>query len=219
MHALPLRQDDTFYPESDGQPMGETEIHVDEILYLRQAFKRRFIDAADVYVGGNLFLYYRRGDPTAVLCPDVMVVRGVPKKPRRRTFKVWEEGEVPCLVIEVTSVSTRGRDHEIKKTCYASLGVEEYFLYDPLGHALSPQIQGFRLVGSRYQTATLEPDGSLVSHTTGVTLRMEGQEIRLVETATGHPFPRDEELDAALEAAEEEISRLRHQLERRSKEE
>jgi len=224
MHAIPLRQDDTFYPESDGQPMGETEIHRDEIFYLIEALKRRFADAADVYVGGNLFLYFKRGDPGAVLCPDVMVVRGVPKKPRRRIFKLWDEGKAPCLVIEVTSDSTSSRDHEAKKPRYASLGIEEYFLYDPLGEGPRPQLQGFRLVKGRYQPAALEPDGSLVSRTTGVALRMEAQGIRVVETATGHAFRRTEELAvdlqaeaAARRAAEDEISRLRRELEKYSK--
>jgi len=212
MHAIPLRHDETFYPESDSQPMGETEIHRDEIIYLIEAFKRRFVDAADVYVGGNLFLYFRQGDPAAVLCPDLMVVQGVPKKPRRRIFKLWEEGEAPCLVIEVTSDSTSSRDHEQKKTQYARLGVEEYFLYDPLGDASSAHLHGFRLVQGRYRRAALEPDGSLVSHTTGVTLRMEEQGIRLVETATGRAFRRTEELAADLATAEEELSRLRREL-------
>jgi Uma2 family endonuclease len=182
-------------------------------------------------VGGNLFLYFRQGDPAAVLCPDVMVVQGVPKKPRRRIFKLWEEGEAPCLVIEVTSESTSSRDHDQKRTQYAKLGVEEYFLCDPLGGAVSTQLQGFRLVQGRYRRAALEPDGSLVSHTTGVTLQMEEQGIRVVETATGRACRRTEELAADLEeaeetaareaaarrAAEEEISRLRRELEKYSK--
>jgi Uma2 family endonuclease len=232
MHAIPLRHDDVFYPESDGQPMGETEIHRDEIVYLIEAFKKRFQKADDVYVGGDLFLYYRPGDPKQVVCPDVMVVQGVPKLPMRRTFKLWEEGEAPCLVIEVTSESTQGKDFAGKKDLYERLGIEEYFLYDPLAERI-PQIQAFRLADDgRYQPVAPEPDGSLVSDTTGVTLRMEGDRIRMLETATGRPFRRIAELDADLERAEKaaaqekaarhaleaEIAHLRGELERRSKE-
>jgi Uma2 family endonuclease len=231
MHAIPLRQDDVFYPESDGLPMGETELHRDEIIYLIEAFQQRFRGEPNVYVGGNLFIYYRRGDLQAVICPDVMVVRGVPKLPSRRTFKLWEEGEAPCLVIEVRSDSTQGKDFAGKKALYESLGIEEYFLYDPLA-LRSPQIRGFRLADDgRYQPAAPEPDGSLASHTTGVTLRLEGQLTRMVETATGEPFLRTEEKDSALAEAnriaarerearlalEDEIARLRRELERRSK--
>jgi Uma2 family endonuclease len=245
MHAIPLRHDDVFYPESDGLPMGETELHRDEIVYLIDAFKKRFQADPNVYVGGNLFLYYRHGDPRDVICPDVMVVQGVPKLPLRRTFRLWEEGEAPCLVVEVRSDSTAGNDFNSKKALYESLGIEEYFLYDPLAVRI-PQIQGFRLANDGcYQPVDPELDGSLVSQTTGVTLRLEGQLVRAVETATGQPFLRTPETDAALAetkeiaarqrealaeakriaarerearvALEDEVARLRRELERRSK--
>src|SRR5437868_2476736 len=158
MHAIPLRHDDVFYPESDGQPMGETELHRDEIVYLIEAFKKHYQDEANVYVGGNLFLYYRRGDPRDVICPDVMVVQGVPKLPLRRTYRLWEEGEAPCLVIEVRSDSTEGNDFNSKKALYESLGIEEYILYDPLA-VRKPQIQAFRLAyDGLYQPMDPEPD-------------------------------------------------------------
>ncbi|HEX3528866.1 MAG TPA: Uma2 family endonuclease [Thermoanaerobaculia bacterium] len=198
MHAIPLRHDDVFYPESDGQPMGETELHRDEIVYLIEALQERFEEEADIYVGGNLFLYYREGDPRKVICPDVMVVRGVPKLPLRRTFQIWEEGEVPCLVVEVSSDSTQGNDFNSKKDLYEHLGIDEYFLYDPLA-IRDPQLQGFRLADDgHYQPADPGPDGSLVSHTTGMTLRLEGERIRVVETTTGRRFLRDAELRREL---------------------
>jgi Uma2 family endonuclease len=242
MHAIPLRYDDVFYPESDGQPMGETQIHLHEIVYLIEAFEKRFQAADDVYVGGDLLLYYRQGDPKKVICPDVMVVQGVPKLPMRRTFKLWEEGEAPCLVIEVSSESTQDKDFGSKTALYERLGVEEYLLYDPLAERI-PQIQAFRLTDDgqyhRYQPVDPEPDGSTVSHTTGVTLFMEGDRIRMIETATGRPFLRIEEMgtkleaqEQALEAArkavaqerearlslEDEVDRLRRELKRRSQE-
>jgi Uma2 family endonuclease len=238
MHAIPLQHDDVFYPESDGLPMGETELHRDEIIYLIEAFQEHFQSDGNVYVGGNLFLYYRRGDPRDVICPDVMVVQGVPKLPMRRIYKLWEEGEAPCLAVEVRSDSTQGNDFNSKKALYESLGIEEYFLYDPLA-LRKPKIQGFRLADDgRYQPVAPEPDGSLVSRTTGVTLRLEGQRIRMLETATGQPLLRTTEKSAALaearqaaarerEAAtrekearlalEDEIARLRRELEQRSK--
>ena len=217
MHAIPLRQDDVFYPESDGQPMGETELHRDEIVYLIEAFKERFEEETDVYVGGDLFLYYRQGDPKAVICPDVMVVRGVPKLPLRRTFRLWEEGEAPCLVVEVSSDSTQGNDFASKKALYERLGIEEYFLYDPLA-TRDPQLLGFRLADDgRYRSVAAGPQGSLASQTTGVTLRMEGERVRAVETATGRLFQRIPEMRKARLALEEEVARLRREVDRLSK--
>jgi Uma2 family endonuclease len=212
-----------FYPESDGQPMGETELHRDEIVYLIEAFRERFEADTGVHVSGDLFFYYRQGDPKSVVCPDVMVIPGIPPG-QRRTYKLWEEGKVPCLVVEVTSESTVQEDLTRKKALYEHLGVEEYVLYDPLAEALNPPIQGFRLAAGRYLKVSPEADSSLVSRTTGVTLRMEGERIRLVETATGRLLRRPEELRADLRreaaarrALEEEIARLRDELEHRRK--
>ncbi|HEV2856133.1 MAG TPA: Uma2 family endonuclease [Thermoanaerobaculia bacterium] len=213
MSAIPF-QKEIFYPESDGEPMGETGIHVKETMYLIQALEERFRAEPDVYVCGDMFLYFVEGDPRSVVSPDVFVVKGVPKT-GRRVYKFWEEGgRGPCFVIEVTSDSTRKEDLVNKKALYERLGVEEYMLYDPLGEYLTPRIQGYRLVNGRYQPIRLEPDGSLVSLSTGVTFRVEGEEIRAVETASGEPILRYAELEARRRALEDEIARFRAELER-----
>jgi Uma2 family endonuclease len=218
MAAIPLRQRDPIdYPESDGKPMAETEVHLDEMFYLIMAFKEHFQDAADVHVGGNLLFYYVEGDPRACTAPDCFVVRGSDQA-QRRTWKLWEEGKVPCLVAEVTSRSTRGEDLKHKKGLYERLGVEEYILYDPLAEYLSPPLQGFQLVAGHYQPLPLAPDGSLASRT-GVTLRIEDGRVRIRNTVTAEPYLRVEEKNEARRteaetrrALEEEISRLREEL-------
>lgn len=216
MTAIPLQRD-IHYPESDGKPMAETDLHRDEMYDLIKALERRYRDAPDVYVSGNLFLYYVKGDPRAVVAPDVFLVKGVPKR-KRRIYKLWEEGRRPSLVIELTSDSSQDEDLTKKKTCYERLGVEEYFLHDPYQDYLDPSLQGFRLVHSRYQRIAPEADGSLRSLTTGLLLRTEGQKLRLVDAATGEPLPWDEELHAQLEqeraarrSLEQELSRLRRE--------
>jgi putative restriction endonuclease len=75
-------------------------------------------------------------------------------------------------VIEVTSRDTRSDDLGRKKDCYVRLGVEEYFLHDPLREYLKPALQGFRLVAGRYEPIAPAADGSLASHVTGLTLRV-----------------------------------------------
>jgi Uma2 family endonuclease len=201
MAVLPL-QHDIDYPESDGSPLGETDLHRDEIVDLVYALRQRYLDVPDVYVAGNLFIYTVRGDRSAVICPDVFLVKGVPKGPRR-TYRLWEEGQPPALVIEVTSASTRYEDTVEKKEKYARLGVEEYFLFDPLDEYLSPQLQGFRLAGERYWPIELENDVSLNSRVTGLRLQVEdSQRLRLFDLATGQPLPRTEEEAVARRAAE-----------------
>lgn len=211
MTAIPFRRE-VHYPESDGKPMGETEIHIREIMYLFQALNEHLRSESNVYVGADLLLYYVEGNPKAVVVPDVFVATGV-SRGQRRIYKLWEEGRPPCLVIEVTSDSTRNEDLVKKKSLYERLGVDEYILHDPLGDYLKPSLQGFRLVKGSYQSMPLE-DGAIRSRTTKATFRVEGQRLRLVDTATGRAIPSNEEVREAHRVAEAELSRLRAELER-----
>lgn len=201
--ALPLQQDDEdFYPSSDGKPMAESDLHLDEMVYLITALKDRYQDVPDIYVAGNLLLYFIRGDRKACLAPDVFVVKGVPKR-KRKSFLLWKEEHGPCFVIEVTSESTRAEDIETKRDRYERMGVEEYFLHDPLGEYLNPPLQGYRIEAGRYRRISPEPDGSLVSWTTGLRLRREGEHLRLVDLATGRPLPSFQEVQKAYQEVQE----------------
>jgi Uma2 family endonuclease len=215
MTAIPL-EDAIYYPESDGEPMAETELHLEELVYVWQALKERFADEPDVFVGANLFLYFRRGEPSAVVAPDGFVVRGVPKllagNRRRRKYLLWEEGQAPCFVLETTSESTQDQDRKSKRDIYEQLGVDEYFLFDPLGDYLSPRLQGFRLVGRRYRPLRPRPDGSLLSQSTGVVFRPDGVQLRLSDAVTGAPLLRKEEEAEARRRAEV----ARHQAEEKA---
>lgn len=222
MAAIPL-QDDVYYPESDGKPMGETQVHREEMAYLVDALGHWYGADPDVHVGGNLFLYYVKGMPNYSVCPDVFIVKGVPKEPPRRTYKVWEEGKVPDLVVEVTSDSSQDEDTDFKKSLYERLGIDEYILFDPFGDYLVPRLQGFHLSGGQYWQSRTEPDGSLLSRTTGLRFRVHGERIQVIDPATGAAIPRDEEVrkellreraarreaEARAAALEEELARLR----------
>jgi Uma2 family endonuclease len=200
MGAMPL-QHDYDYPESDGQPMAETSYHWNVMVDTAQALTSWYKDVPDVWVGSNLFMYYKQRTPG--IAPDVLVVRGVAKGDRR-TFKVWEEGgHAPFFVLETTSESTRDKDEGKNKTIYAALGVEEYFLFDPLGEYLKPRLQGFRLTARGYQSIPRSADGSLPSRTTGLILRPEGVRLRLVDAATGAPLLWREEIEERAQEAEE----------------
>ncbi|HEX2223827.1 MAG TPA: Uma2 family endonuclease [Thermoanaerobaculia bacterium] len=200
--------------------MAESDLHRDEMVYLIEAMQEYFADVPDVYVSGNLLLYYVEGDPRSSVSPDALVARGLDRaKERRRIYKLWEEGRMPCCVFEVTSPSTRKEDLRHKKALYADLGVEELFLYDPLEEYLHPPLQGFRLAGGEYQPIQRGPDGALFSETTGLLLKLEGTLIHLVDPRTGKRLLRRAELAAQVRdaesraaAAEEELVRLRAQL-------
>lgn len=196
---------DDFYPSSDGKPMAECDLHRKEMMYLIEALEGWYEDAPDIYVSGNLLLYYVRGDRNCVVAPDVFVVKGIPKRDRD-LYKLWEEGRGPAFVIEVTSDSTRDEDLGRKRSLYEQWGVEEYFLHDPDEDYLEPGLQGYRLVNGRYQTIVPEADGALLSRTTGLRLRRDGNHLRLIDPATGTPL-------SGIEELREAVRRLRRELE------
>lgn len=70
MSVIPLQRE-IEYPDSDGRPMAESDIHRREMVYLIQALQRRYGEDPDVYVAGNLLIYYVEGDPRFSVAPDV----------------------------------------------------------------------------------------------------------------------------------------------------
>jgi Uma2 family endonuclease len=217
--SQPLHHDEVdavHYPESDGTPVAETEVHVNELLALWATLRDHFRDDENIYAGANMFVYYERGNPRGVFSPDVFVTRGVPKRVRR-TFKIWEEGKPPSFVMEVSSDSTWLEDTGNKKALCARLGVQEYFLFDPLCDYLEPNLQGFTLVDGEYQRIAAGADGSVFSPVLGLMLRAEGSTLRCYEPATGERLLRFEEAPEAHRLAEQRwqaAEREREQAER-----
>ena len=201
------------YPESDGKPMGETDVHIDALIYLREALRDYFRDDPQMYVAGNMFLYYEEGNPSACVAPDVFVVQGVAKG-ERRTYRLWEEGQPPVVVFEITSRGSRLEDLGTKRAVYAMLGVREYFLYDPLGEYLRPTLQGYRLQEGEYQRLSPGGEGEFTSQALGLELRLEDGRLRVFNPTTGERLLTPAEALLARRVAEAELERLRAELAR-----
>lgn len=189
---------EVIYPESDGKPMAETDVHRDVMVYLIESLQAFFRGAVDVYVSGNIFVYYVEGDTRKSVSPDVLVAKGVRKK-RRRYYQTWAEGKPPDVVFEITSESTSSEDIVWKKELYEQkLRVPEYFLYDPMDDYLKPRLQGYRLSGSRYHRIR-EHGGRLLSKELGLLLAPEGEMLRLIDPSTGQRLMTHAELVEELE--------------------
>ena len=120
------------YPSGDGQPMAENDAQLAAIHYAIGALRLYYQGREDVYVSGDLLMYYEEGNPRVSVAPDVFVVFGVEDRMRMR-YLVWEEGKGPDFVLEVASKSTWREDLGPKREIYARLGVKEYWMYDPTG--------------------------------------------------------------------------------------
>ena len=123
------------YPSFDGRPMAENDWQLHAMIDAISVLDRYFEDREDVYVSGDLLIYYEEGNPKARAAPDVFVVFGVPKR-KRPTYLLWQEGKVPAFVLEVASRSTWREDEGRKAKLYERLGVREYWQYDPTGEYL-----------------------------------------------------------------------------------
>ena len=210
---------DIAYPTRDGRPMGETDLHRNKMADLIATLEDHFSGDPNIYVSGNLLVFYERGDRRKHVSPDVFVVRGVPKKPLRDHYLIWREGKAPEFVIEVTSKSTRREDQKKKPILYRDvLKVAEYFLFDPTEDYLKPPFQGFRLVEGEY--VPIEPVlGRLPSIVLGLHLERSGVDLRLFDPATRRwlPTPR-ERAEAERERAEAECERAEAERERADRE-
>ena len=90
------------YPSSDGKPLAENDAQLRTILYAVGALRVRYDARSDVYVSGDLLIYYEEGNPRVSVAPDAFVVFGVEDR-ERMSYKVWEEGKGPDFVLEVAS--------------------------------------------------------------------------------------------------------------------
>ena len=222
-----------YYPESDGKPMAESDLHRQVMLDVISMLERWFAGhSEDVYVSGNILVYYVEGDPRRSVSPDALVIKGV-RHGQRRVVKLWEEGRVPQVVFEITSSSTRREDTGRKRLLYAQLGVREYYMYDPTGDYLEPRLQAWVLAddptnGRDYRPLprlTEAPGYFSPELELEVRLRRDGS-LGLRDPASGQWLETNAELYAARQQAEaaaaaevqarvrleQEVARLRTRL-------
>ena len=199
------------YPDSDGKPMAENDWQRAAIVYAIGALESWFEERADVYVSGDLLIYYEEGRPGASVAPDTFVVVGAAKH-ERRSYKLWEEPKAPDFVLEVASPNTWREDIGTKLRLYQRLGVREYWLYDPTGEYLGQRLQGLRLTAGGYerQAPTRLADGTLTleSEVLGLEARAQpGRPLRFRDPATGRDLPSQSEERAARRAADARAER------------
>jgi Uma2 family endonuclease len=197
--------------------MAETDLHREDMVDTIQALEDHYAAKPDVYVSGNLLLFYERGNRRKHVAPDTFVVFGVPKLPPRKYYLLWEERRSPDVVIEITSKTTRREDHHKKRLIYRDiLKVPEYFQFDPTQDYLKPPLQGFRLIDGDY--VPINPiAGRLPSEKLGLQLEKAGTQLRLYDpVAKQWLLTRRERVEQEARArirAEAEAERLRLEIE------
>lgn len=181
-----------FYPSADGEPVAETYDHLYAILTTLEVLKQ-YLAGKQATVLANQFLYYAQGFPKLRVAPDVMVIFNVAPG-GRDNYKIWEEGQVPSVIFEMTSEGTKDHDEVFKKTLYEQLGVKEYWLFDPKGEWIQEQLRGYRLRGEAYESIHDNRSEPLQ-----LRLQVEGGLIGFYREDTGKKLLMPDELAQALQ--------------------
>ena len=201
------------YPETDGKPMAETDVHAKLMIELREALVAYFRPDPQVYVSGNLLLYYEEGNPRKSVAPDVFVVRGVPNH-QRRVYFLWKEGQAPAVIFEISSRGTYKEDLQRKWLLYYQLGVAEYYLYDPEYDYLKEGLTAYR-PGDEGEYVEVPVKGGVIhSPALGLDLVDTGATLRLRNPQSGQFLPTRAELEAAQQQAEDRAAQAEDQVAR-----
>jgi hypothetical protein len=162
------------------------------------------------FVGADQFIYWRQYNPRVCVSPDIYVVPGVDPKTEVGAWKVWVDGVVPSLAIEVASDEWK-KDYYQAPNRYDELGVGELVIFDP-GFDTHPEglrWQVYRRVGKRGLVRVEATNRDRVrSKALGCWLRAVGEaadlRLRIAEGKEGEKLvPTAEEREEAERAAKE----------------
>ena len=233
--ARKTRQDDgsyglTWLPDPPKPP--DAMKQRPHIARMDQVLRAHFAHRSDVLVSGEGYLCDIAGNARRSPNPDLLVSFGLDIPPDviedvANGYTISEVGKPPEFVLEVASETTARRDETVKRDTYASFGVSEYWHFDRTGgRYYVAALAGDLLVDGAYQAIPLETreDGLICGYSPALDLELHWQDRRLrfwnPATRTYLPdlFEALEALAAeraARQSAEEEIRRLRAELQRR----
>ncbi len=214
---LPGEDPTVVYPEEEKVP--ESELQGNARRYVQGALSIRYQEPPDIYVAGDMFVYYRMNDAEARLAPDIMVVFGAAESPPRPSWLVWREGGLtPDFVLEIASPGTAADDAGWKRDRYAIMEVREYWRFDPQGDELMPELLTGEVLDTsgKYRSLPVARDtaGILRGHSAllGLDLCVVGSELRLDDPAAGEWLRSHAESEAAARSAEACVAQLEASL-------
>jgi Uma2 family endonuclease len=198
-------EEEIIYPEQRENDMGETSIHIDLIADFLKILKLFFKRREDVFLSGNMNLYYTEGNPNKWCAPDLLVAFGVPNH-KRSSYQVWKEKVFPQVIFEVASNMTWDNDVGKKYKDYETFGVEEYYILDPEFAYLPAPLMAFHRQGERLIAVPVK-DEKIFSPRLGLEIVRTENTFRLFN-------PQTNEFLRTLEEAESEVERLKAEIER-----
>ena len=127
--------------------MGETSWHASLVDYLKAVLIWLF-QGQVCAIYDNLNFYQTIEPMEYPVAPDLAVIKGVEFQ-HGKSWAVGRTGPAPHVVFEILSEETWKKDVREKPDKYASMGVQEYFIYDPndppLRRSMAQRLRGWRL--------------------------------------------------------------------------
>ncbi len=207
--------------------MGETAWHDSLIDYLKAVLRQLFRERVCA-IYGNLNFYQTRNPMEYPVAPDIAVIKGIAYR-YTRSWALASGEPAPQVVFEILSEETWKKDMREKPGKYASMGVQEYFAYDPneppIRRGGAPRLMGWRLDTQRREMVEmganregwlwseqleswLVPDEAYLRlYDQNHQLRLTGEEAQAqrAELAAGQVEAAAEQVKAANERAEAAI--------------
>ena len=208
------------FPEEAEMPEGKTHLTLRTFLY--QLLK--YALGASHSVGSEQFVYFNAADPKKCVAPDAFVKLNVPDT-QFGTWKTWERGGPPDLVVEIVSPSEDTEKHWSDKLArYFECGVSEVVRFDPAApdgvrlrvwDRLDDDLVERVVASDRTACVTLNL-GWVVTPVAEerVGLRLERADGELVETAREAEVRAREAETRAREAAEARVRELEEEVRR-----
>lgn len=186
-----------IYPSEERKKMGETDFQHIQISILEQQLRLFLSEKKDVYLASDLIVYYEEGNPNRRFAPDLMICFGIENK-KRRTYKLWEEKQVPKFIIEVVSKETWEKDVTTKRRLYGRLGVEEYYVVDPEYKYLPSPMFAYRLEFGELVRQSIS-NNRIFSDLLRLELVDTGEDFRFFNPETQEFLPTSEDLQVKNE--------------------
>jgi len=95
------------------------------------------------------------------------------------------------------------------------LGIQLYFIYDPLEDYLTPPLQGYRLQGNEYEKLTPDQAGAYSIPELGFKLKVKHNHLRLIDLKTGHPLLTPAENYEELRTTKQRLNQLEEEKEKK----
>jgi Uma2 family endonuclease len=161
------------YPDDNGETLSDNTRQLAWIILIKTNLDALFSTNPEVFVAGDLLWYPKQGNNKRSAAPEVMIVFGRPKH-HRRSYKQWEEGNIPPQVVfEILSHCNTAQEMEKKLMFYNQHGVEEYYIYDPEDNHFRVWVRG------EVHLELVATDQDWISQRLGIRFDLTGDEMKL----------------------------------------